>query len=55
MLVYATYNCDAVDRAVELPDVNRMLATLKLRTRDNNSLDRSGGSVNTPARYRRRY
>ena len=29
ILVYATYNCDAVDRAVELSDVNRMLATLK--------------------------
>jgi hypothetical protein len=29
LLVFATYNCDAADRALELPDVNRMLATLK--------------------------
>ena len=29
LLVYATYNCDAADRAVELSDVNRLLATLK--------------------------
>ena len=29
LLVYATYNCDAADRDYELPDVNRMLATLK--------------------------
>jgi len=29
LLVYATYNCDAADRALELSDVNRTLATLK--------------------------
>ncbi len=29
LLLYATYNCDAADRAVELSDVNRMIATLK--------------------------
>ena len=29
LLVYATYNCDAAQRALELPDINRMLATLK--------------------------
>jgi len=29
LLVYATYNCDAADRALELSDVNRILATLK--------------------------
>src|SRR5687768_12563853 len=30
LLVYATYNCDAANGALELTDVNRMLATLKL-------------------------
>jgi hypothetical protein len=29
LLVYATYNYDAADRAAELHDVNRMRATLK--------------------------
>jgi hypothetical protein len=43
LLVYATYNCDAADRASELPDVNRMLATLKSAGAPNKSLDASGG------------
>jgi hypothetical protein len=29
LLVYATYNCEAADRAAELANVNPMLATLK--------------------------
>jgi hypothetical protein len=29
LLIYATYNCDATERAVELSDVNRLLANLK--------------------------
>lgn len=29
LLIYATYHCDSKDRAVELSDVNTMLATLK--------------------------